>query len=361
MIIHLIEQLLQTMRTAADNNDKICKDDTSKTIDGGVCEVNDMLHDMSTNDNNVSICANCGKEGSDINNICNKCKQVKYCNAICKKKHKKKHKKECKEHVRLATEKHNEELRIAAELHEIELFKQPPPAEDCPICFLLLPSLTSGWRYMSCCGKIVCCGCCFAPVYDSQGNEVTEKVCPFCRAMAPTSYEETIKREKNRVEMNDAIAIYSFGNYYRDGVNGYEQDYSKALELWHRAGELGYGEAYCSIGYAHQHGEGVEVDEKKATVYYEIAAIGGDEDSRYNLGNNELRAGNTNRALKHYMIAIEGGSSESLKMIRRIYNSGYATKEDYTKALHSYQEYLGEIKSKQRDEAAAYNERFRYY
>ena len=25
--------------------------------------------------------------------------------------------------------------------HDKELFKQPPPAEDCPICFLRLPSL----------------------------------------------------------------------------------------------------------------------------------------------------------------------------------------------------------------------------
>ena len=71
-------------------------------------------------------------------NTCNKCKQVRYCNAVCKKVHKKKHKKECEEHVRLAAQKHNEELRIAAELHDIELFKQPPPAEDCPICFIRL-------------------------------------------------------------------------------------------------------------------------------------------------------------------------------------------------------------------------------
>jgi len=68
---------------------------------------------MTTVDNEVNdipVCANCGKEGA--NNICNKCKQVKYCNAVCKKVHKKKHKKDCEEHVRLATEKHNEELRL---------------------------------------------------------------------------------------------------------------------------------------------------------------------------------------------------------------------------------------------------------
>jgi len=103
------------------------------------------------------ICANCGKE--DANNICNKCKQVKYCNALCKKKHKTKHKKDCEEYLKRAAELQEEELRRAAELHDIELFKQPPRDEDCPICFLRLPLLGSGTKYKGCCGKTICSGC----------------------------------------------------------------------------------------------------------------------------------------------------------------------------------------------------------
>jgi len=111
------------------------------------------------NKKDVSVCANCGKEGDEINNICNKCKQVKYCDAACKKKHRHKHKKECEEHIRLAAKR-------AAELHDKELFKEPPPAEDCPICFLLLPTLDTGRVYMACCGKRICSGCIHAPIYD---------------------------------------------------------------------------------------------------------------------------------------------------------------------------------------------------
>ena len=48
---------------------------------------------------NKSTCSNCGKKGDDINNICNKCKHVKYCNATCKKKHRHKHKKDCEEYT----------------------------------------------------------------------------------------------------------------------------------------------------------------------------------------------------------------------------------------------------------------------
>ena len=159
-------------------SDSNCKDSASKSSDNDVCDVNDKLHNMNIGVA-VSICGNCGKEGEDVNNVCNKCKQVKYCNAVCKKVHKKKHKKQCEEHVKLAAEKHNEELRIAAELHDIELFKQPPPAEDCPLCFLRIPALESGSRYYECCGKVICCGCVYAPVYDNQGNIVAEKKCPF--------------------------------------------------------------------------------------------------------------------------------------------------------------------------------------
>ena len=79
---------------------KISNDDETSAKTDGVCELEEKLQKMSTvDDNHVSICANCGKEGDDVNNICNKCKQVKYCNAACKKKHRNKHKKECEEHI----------------------------------------------------------------------------------------------------------------------------------------------------------------------------------------------------------------------------------------------------------------------
>ena len=61
------------------------------------------------------------------------------------------------------------------------------------------------------------------------------------------------------------------------------------------------------------------------------------------------------------MIIIRDGNNDSLKQTKRLYSIGLATKEDYTKALQSYQEYLGEIKSPQKDEAAAQSDGFRYY
>ena len=159
-----------------------CKDSAPKS---DICDVVNAMLNMNMVNNKedvIPVCANCGKEGDNVNNICNKCKMVKYCNASCKKKHRKKHKKDCEENQRLAAEH-------AAELHDKELFKQPPPEHgDCPICFLRLPSLETGWKYKTCCGKVICSGCCYAPLYDNQGNEVDNKKCPFCRVPTPTTY-----------------------------------------------------------------------------------------------------------------------------------------------------------------------------
>ena len=294
----------------------------------------------------VTTCASCGKEGKDSDmNTCNKCNMVKYCNAACKKKHRKKHKKACERRV--------------AELHDEALFKQPPPNQDCPICFLRLPNLASGTVYMACCGKSICRGCIFAV----QEKDTDSGLCPFCRTPPPPSEAEMIKRYKKRMEIdNDAKAMQNLGCMCSHGeLRLLPQNYAKALELWHQAAELGNSAAYYSIGMAYVNGRGVAVDKKKAIYYMELSAMGGNAISRYNLGAIEEWDGNHYRAIKHYMIAVEGGDHDSLKAMQGMYTDGHATKEDYAKALRSYQAYLDEIRSDQRDEAAAAKDKYKYY
>jgi len=89
------------------------------------------------------------------------------------------------------------------------------------------------------------------------------QLCPFCRT--PTNSDKEInKRLKKRVELDDRYAIYNIGCGY-----GCPQIRAKALQLWHRAGELGYSRAHLNIGCAYMRGEGVEVDEKKGIYYWE--------------------------------------------------------------------------------------------
>jgi len=77
-----------------------------------------------------------------------------------------------------------------------ELFKQPTSKVDCPICFIRMPSLYTGSKYQSCCGKVICSGCVHAPVYDNQGNKVDSNKCPFCRTPTPYTDEEIIEQYK---------------------------------------------------------------------------------------------------------------------------------------------------------------------
>ena len=299
------------------------------------------IEDLSNDENDVSMCANCGKEGSNLN-ICNKCKEATYCNAACKKKHRSKHKKQCERRV--------------AEIHDEALFKEPPPQHgDCPICFLRLPSLGSGRRYMTCCGKRICSGCAHADVYDNLGNIIADEKCPFCRTPDPTSEEEGIERVKKRMEVDDAYAFFMMGCNYSDGRHGLPQNSTNAVELWHKAGRFGYN----NLGQAYYIGWGVERDEEMARHYYELAAMEGDVDARYNLGEFKENTGNYDRALKHYMIAVRGGHTQSVKAIQRMYKNGHAAKDHYANALQYHQAYLNEIKSPQRDEAAALGDNYR--
>ena len=43
------------------------------------------------------------------------------------------------------------------------------------------------------------------------------------------------------------------------------------------------------------------------------------------------------------------------------FSKGHARKDDYAKALRSYQAYLDEINSDQRDKAAAVRDEYKYY
>jgi hypothetical protein len=297
-------------------------------------------------ENNLSECANCGKgeEASIDLKACAACKLVKYCSRDCQIAHRPQHKKECK--------------KRAKELLDEKLFKQPPPEEDCPICMIQLPSLGSGRTYMVCCGKMICTGCINAVESRSKGHPL----CPYCRTPVPTTDEEVTKRYEKRSELNDAQAISSLGRFYAKGEYGVPQNSAKALELWHRAGELGFTRAYHNIACCYKDGvNGLERDKKKVTLYLELAAMGGHALSRFFLGGLEVEAGNLDRALKHFMIATKGGDSDSLEYIKLLYKRGHAAKDDYANALRSYQAYLDEIKSDQRDEAAAAREEYKYY
>ena len=185
---------------------------------------------------------------------------------------------------------------------------------------------------------------------------------PIRRTELSKSNEEKINRFEKRIELfGDTEAMTNLGTFYLNGNFDLPVDLDKSLSLWHRAAKLGNHEALHNIGDAYLNGRGVGRDMKKAKHYWEQAAMKGDVMSRHNLGLLEKQNGNMTRALKHYMIASRQGDSDSLNAIQRLFMSGFTTRGDYEKALHAHQEYVQEVRTDQRDAAAAYDERMNTY
>ena len=288
----------------------------------------------------ITKCANCGKEGGDSMNSCNKCDLVQYCNAACKKKHKSKHKKKCE--------------RRAAELFDEKLFEEPPPRAECPICMMPPPLIgnITGMTFHSCCGKRICDGCIYAMVESGAKD-----LCPYCRTPYATSAEEAIERTKKLMKKSNSDAFLYLAGFYADGTYGLPQDWAKANELYLKAGQLGCARAYFNLGNSYFAGRGVETDEKKAKYYYELAAMNGDIKARYNLGGLDYNEGNHQRAFKHYMLAARAGYKDSLGMVKTGYMHGHhVTKEDYGNTLREYQKSQDETKSEARYKARAFHE-----
>ena len=178
-----------------------------------------------------------------------------------------------------------------------ELFKQPPQNDVCKVCNLPLPTLSTGSKYYECCGKVLCSGCVHALELKADKND-EPTCCPFCRAEEPTSNEQVIVRNMERVQLNDAEAIYNYAHCYASGLSDFPLDKAKAMNLWHQAGELGCTRAYDEIAYAYCNENGVPKDSQLAKYYWKLAAIKGSVNARYNLGIAEESAGNMDRALR---------------------------------------------------------------
>eukprot|EP00579_Thalassiosira_antarctica_P010984 CAMPEP_0201921174 /NCGR_PEP_ID=MMETSP0903-20130614/9580_1 /ASSEMBLY_ACC=CAM_ASM_000552 /TAXON_ID=420261 /ORGANISM="Thalassiosira antarctica, Strain CCMP982" /LENGTH=305 /DNA_ID=CAMNT_0048458087 /DNA_START=115 /DNA_END=1032 /DNA_ORIENTATION=- len=294
---------------------------------------------MSTAD--ISQCAACGNKGGGDLKACTACKLVKYCSVTCQKAHRPRHKKQCK--------------RRAAELFDEALFQEPPPKDDCPICFLPLWFGTENRIYQSCCGKFLCRGCFYAVEAERRKSRPNIPAhCPFCRTTAYTSNEEFLERCKKRMEANDVEAFITLAWHHHDGGMGLPQDFKKSMGLWLRAAELGSINAHYDLGRIYYDGNGVEKDMKKAEHYCERAAMGGNVIARHYLGLLEgIHKSNHNRAKKHIMIAARAGYDDSLGTIGNMFTAGHVTKEEYEETLRANKDSLDEMKSDQRDRTRA--------
>ena len=288
---------------------------------------------------NLAMCAACGKGGDGHSmNTCNKCKETKYCNAACKKRHRHKHKEVCKK------------------LHDKALFREPPPQYgECPICCLPLPDSESEMIFQSCCGKLVCNGCMHEMIKEQKrkGKKSTEDLCAFCRNQEPVSdkEDEVIVRLKKLIEKGNAMAFNALAGCYVYGNFGVPQNYAKANELYLKAGEFGLVDGYHSLGVSFANGRGVDYDKERAKYYWELASMGGHVSARRKLALLEKEAGNDVRYYKHLLIGAICGDNDALGAIKQGAIYGFITKDEYENALRACQKRADAMKSDARDEA----------
>ena len=96
-----------------------------------------------------------------------------------------------------------------------------------------------------------------------------------------TAMEAYNKVLKGTEQVFCASAMQSIAGLYYDG-NGVDQDFTKAMEWYAKAAELGDTTAMNNIGYMYQMGEGVECDYDKALEYYDQAIKCGSEPAKSN-------------------------------------------------------------------------------
>ncbi len=283
-------------------------------------------------DSTMFCCASCGiAEVDDIKLVsCGVCDLVKYCSDECQQDHQSEHEEAC--------------IERAAELREELLFKQPESTHlgDCPICFLPLPFENAKCSTHDCCSKEICMGCIYGDVLSKRERRLKVK-CPFCWASCDST--EQRKRRMKRIEANDPMALCQEGNgEYKKG------NYNAAFEHWTRAAELGHVDAHYRLALLYHYRHGVEKDEGKEMYHLEEAAIAGHPNARYHLGCEEWIINcNSERAVKHYIIAATQGEDESIKMLMDMFKRGFVSKEDLAVALRAHQAAVDAMKSPNRD------------
>ncbi|MCA6221145.1 tetratricopeptide repeat protein [Photorhabdus antumapuensis] len=96
--------------------------------------------------------------------------------------------------------------------------------------------------------------------------------------MAKYYYEKALSLDRNHM-----LALYWLGGIYKyEGRD--KQDVKKAIELYEKAGSLGFIRAYDNIAVTYLHGDNdVPQDLEKAKIYFQKIADMGDKEAKFSL------------------------------------------------------------------------------
>ena len=160
---------------------------------------------------------------------------------------------------------------------------------------------------------------------------IGECVCEECGAEQEFSYQESMVA----AEAGDPFAQCIIGAHHASDVEGIPKDHAIAFAWYKRASDNGYAPGDRQVGYAYEHGLGVEQSHEKAMDMYKKAAAHGDIRAIFNVGIMYQFRFETNleEAVRCYRTAAEAGLTRAQSRLGHCYLYGTGVAQDYEQAL----------------------------
>ena len=155
------------------------------------------------------------------------------------------------------------------------------------------------------------------------------------------------------IDKGNAAAMNNLGSQYYDGNRGFEQSFSKAVELYKMAAENGDRQAQENLGYCYYYGRNMEPDYEKAFQYFAMGAFDGHLISLYKIGDMYLNGyyvrKNEKEAFIIYMHCVDIMTDEAAPKVAgpiylrlgKMFLNGIGTEKNLSSALVCFQKAEG--------------------
>jgi TPR repeat protein len=172
----------------------------------------------------------------------------------------------------------------------------------------------------------------------------------------PRDVEEAITWFRKADALNFPAASFNIGKLLQQATPPRHEESLAALK---RSAELGYPDAFASVGYVYEHGIGVEKNTAEAIRWYEKGVEKNDIWSANNLGlaylNGEGVEKNLDKARELFLNAAAQNNSASLQSLGYIYHNGIGVPKDDTIAAGWYEKAMQQENYKAQTMLAFFN------
>ncbi|STX55773.1 TPR repeat protein, SEL1 subfamily [Legionella beliardensis] len=154
---------------------------------------------------------------------------------------------------------------------------------------------------------------------------------------SPVNFSKAIELFDKAIELGSIAALSNRASMYQLGHGG-PVDFQKAIEFFDKAIALGDTYAMMNRAQMYQRGQGGEVDLSKAIELYEKAIVLGDTSAIFPLACLYRSEGtNVTRAIELLDMAINLGDTNALLVRAYMYESGQGSAVDFSKAIELYE------------------------